>query len=60
MGFDLSKAMLCLDCEFVDAYQICPKCGSKAVFPISRFLNKPLSKIDKGESMDADSNQKES
>ena len=60
MGFDLSKARLCLDCEFVDAYQVCPKCGSKAVFPISRFLSKPLFQFDKGESMNDNSNETES
>lgn len=40
MGFDLSQAKLCMDCNWVDAYQVCPKCGSKAIFPISRFINR--------------------
>jgi hypothetical protein len=36
---ELSKARLCLDCEWVDVYQDCPKCGSKATHLLVNFLS---------------------
>lgn len=40
MFIPLQKATLCLDCEVI--YQkngICPNCGSRAGFPVSRWIN---------------------
>lgn len=39
MHIPLQKAILCLDCEVI--YQqngICPNCGSRAGFPVSRWI----------------------
>lgn len=38
MGFDLSVAKLCLDCDFVDIYDRCPKCTSKSMVLIKQFI----------------------
>jgi hypothetical protein len=38
MGFDLNYANLCLNCNFVDAYQKCPKCQSDQVVPVAYLI----------------------
>ena len=59
MGFDLSNARLCIDCNWVDAYMVCPKCTSKVTFPITRFLSEALFMMDKGEEMNDHTGKKE-
>jgi hypothetical protein len=37
----LERAFLCLDCEGVgDCSELCPSCGSKAVYPLAKFINR--------------------
>lgn len=54
---ELSKARLCLDCDWVDIYQVCPKCGSKTTYPLWNFLTESLflSKLERKEEENANS-----
>jgi hypothetical protein len=39
-SFPLESAFLCLDCESViDSAEVC-SCGSKAVYPLAKFINR--------------------
>jgi hypothetical protein len=43
----LNRAYICVDCEMIDgnaAY--CPACGSGAVWPLRRWLDRATSKVD--------------
>lgn len=35
----LQRALICLDCEWVDEQTICPKCGSEHIFPLATWLD---------------------
>lgn len=47
MSLALKLARLCLDCDHLAERAVCPRCGSRAMFPVARWL-RPLGGPDAG------------